>query len=311
VQLLRLVPAIAALVLLTAQAAFAEAPGRVRHSAAPGATGSEHATARGKGATPVRPVALPDDSPWALPPMLVLRARPLAGADEAWLRKRVLRSGRIALSPRARADVSAGRVDAGALALLLRKPKTGAPLLVFRARGLDVQAQETTLWMTRRTVRVLAGLPPRIAPARLLLEPSPGARGDTQGPPKPTAGQLRTLVNTYRAAGYRYGVDWKVLAAINVIETNLGSNQNVSSAGAVGWMQFMPATWRMYGTDANGDGVADPYNPEDAIFSAARYLQAAGAETDIRRALFAYNHANWYVNQVLRIAATIPDAPRS
>jgi hypothetical protein len=309
VKLLRLVPLVAALALLTAHVALADAPGRVRHSAAPGAVATQSTgTARGAAATPIRPVALPDDSPWALPPMLVLRARPLAGADEAWLRKRVLHSARIALSPRALADVSAGRVEAGALALLLRKPKTGAPLLVFHARGLDVRAQETTLWMTRRTVRTLAGLPPRIAPARLLLAPGPGA--DMKGPPRPTAGQLQTLVNTYRAAGYRYGVDWKVLAAINVIETNLGTNQHVSSAGAVGWMQFMPGTWRMYGTDANGDGVADPYNPEDAIYSAARYLQAAGAETDIRRALFAYNHANWYVNLVLRIAATIPDAPR-
>ena len=69
----------------------------------------------------------------------------------------------------------------------------------------------------------------------------------------------------------------------------------------------MPGTWRMYGTDANGDGVADPYDPEDAIFSAARYLDAAGIEQDVRKAVWAYNHANWYVNDVLRMAASIPD----
>ena len=56
-------------------------------------------------------------------------------------------------------------------------------------------------------------------------------------------------------------------------------------------MQFMPSTWRRWGTDASGDGVADPYDPQDAIFSAARYLDAAGARSDLRRAIFAYNHA--------------------
>ncbi len=70
---------------------------------------------------------------------------------------------------------------------------------------------------------------------------------------------------------------WQVLAAINEIETDYGRNLCVSSAGAVGWMQFLPSTWKTWGIDANGDEVADPYNPVDAIFSAARYLQAAGA----------------------------------
>ena len=50
------------------------------------------------------------------------------------------------------------------------------------------------------------------------------------------------------------------------------------SAGAEGWMQFLPAEWAQYGVDANGDGVRDPYNPADAIFAAARYLRAAGGE---------------------------------
>jgi hypothetical protein len=90
-----------------------------------------------------------------------------------------------------------------------------------------------------------------------------------------------------------------VLAAINGIETAFGTNLNVSSAGAVGWMQFMPETWSGYGVDANGDGVADPYNPEDAIFAAASYLRAAGAPVDWYTAVFAYNHADWYVAEVL------------
>ena len=61
-------------------------------------------------------------------------------------------------------------------------------------------------------------------------------------------------------------------------------------------MQFMPASWEAYGVDGNSDGLMDPYNPVDAIFAAARYLKAAGADTDIRKAVFAYNHADWYVD---------------
>ena len=61
----------------------------------------------------------------------------------------------------------------------------------------------------------------------------------------------------------------------------------------------MPATWDGYGVDANGDGVADPYNPEDAIFAAASYLSAAGMPADTYGAIFAYNHADWYVSEVL------------
>lgn len=118
------------------------------------------------------------------------------------------------------------------------------------------------------------------------------------------------LLPIYQAAGIQYGIRWEVLAAINEIETNYGRNLNVSSAGALGWMQFMPATWEMYGTDANGDGVRDPYNPVDAIFAAAKYLKAAGGHDDLRRAIFAYNHADWYVDQVIlraRLVSGVPD----
>jgi soluble lytic murein transglycosylase-like protein len=118
------------------------------------------------------------------------------------------------------------------------------------------------------------------------------------------------LLPIYQAAGIEYGIRWEVLAAINEVETDYGRNLNVSSAGALGWMQFMPATWKSYGVDANGDGTADPFNPVDAIFAAARYLKAAGGQDDIRRAIFAYNHADWYVDAVLlraRVVAGLPD----
>jgi murein DD-endopeptidase MepM/ murein hydrolase activator NlpD len=112
------------------------------------------------------------------------------------------------------------------------------------------------------------------------------------------------LIGLWQRAGSSYGIPWQVLAAINKVESNFGRNMGPSSAGAIGWMQFMPSTWLRWGTDANGDGVADPWNPEDAIFSAARYLAAAGGSSDLYRAVYAYNHADWYVQEVLGLAGT-------
>ena len=79
----------------------------------------------------------------------------------------------------------------------------------------------------------------------------------------------------------------------------------------MGWMQFIPSTWAAYGVDANEDGRKDPYNPVDAICAAARYLRAAGGDHDIRQAIFSYNHADWYVDEVLLYAnqyGRLPDA---
>ena len=117
------------------------------------------------------------------------------------------------------------------------------------------------------------------------------------------------LVPLYRRAAARYNVPWEVLAAINRYETGFGSNLAVSSAGALGWMQFMPGTWRAYGVDGNGDGKADPWHPEDAIPAAARYLAAAGAASDLARAVFSYNHSSAYVAMVLAEAARYATSP--
>jgi hypothetical protein len=117
------------------------------------------------------------------------------------------------------------------------------------------------------------------------------------------------LLPIYQAAGTEYGIRWEILAAINEIETDYGRNLNVSSAGALGWMQFMPATWRQYGVDANRDGKKDPFNPVDAIFAAARYLKAAGYEKSVRQAIFGYNHADWYVDSVMLRARLISGVP--
>ncbi|HEX5929174.1 MAG TPA: lytic murein transglycosylase [Solirubrobacterales bacterium] len=118
------------------------------------------------------------------------------------------------------------------------------------------------------------------------------------------------LIPMYREAAAEYELGPQgpaVLAGINLIETAFGTNLNVSSAGAQGWMQFMPETWAAYGVDANGDGVADPYNPEDAIHAAANYLSASGMPADTYGAIFAYNHADWYVADVLANAGCYAD----
>jgi murein DD-endopeptidase MepM/ murein hydrolase activator NlpD len=134
-------------------------------------------------------------------------------------------------------------------------------------------------------------------PGSVLLPPSllsPPAQ-----PERLSYAQLSTL---WRDAGAAYGVPWQVLAAINKVESNFGRNMGPSSAGAIGWMQFMPSTWLRWGLDADGDGVADPWRAADAIYAAARYLAASGAQTDVARAVYSYNHAQWYVDEVLATA---------
>jgi hypothetical protein len=117
------------------------------------------------------------------------------------------------------------------------------------------------------------------------------------------------LLPIYQAAGTAYGISWQVLAAINQVETDYGRDLSVSSAGAEGWMQFLPAEWAQYGVDANGDGFKDPYNPADAIFTAARYLKAAGGDADIRAAVFSYNHSQAYVQSVMLRAQLLGGTP--
>jgi len=160
----------------------------------------------------------------------------------------------------------------------------------------------------RPPLRHSDGTPSRSNPSFFDALPGPA----TKGVPNFVIQKFRVpifLLPIYQAAGTQYGIRWEVLAAINEIETDYGRNLNVSSAGALGWMQFMPATWRQYGVDANKDGKRDPYNPVDAIFAAAKYLKAAGGDKDIRRAVFAYNHAGWYVDSVMLRAKLLAGVP--
>ena len=150
--------------------------------------------------------------------------------------------------------------------------------------------------------------PPPATPA-LPSASTPNSPGSISVPINFTARPARaesltvsSLQPLWQRAAAAYGVPWQVLAAINKIESNFGQNMGPSSAGAIGWMQFMPDTWLRWGVDADGSGIADPWNAADAIFAAARYLAAAGGQTNISRAIFAYNHADWYVNEVVQLA---------
>jgi hypothetical protein len=113
------------------------------------------------------------------------------------------------------------------------------------------------------------------------------------------------LLPVYRAAAATCdGLEWTVLAAIHKVETGFGRGHAISSAGAKGLMQFMPATWTSYGSDGSGDGVADINNVEDAIYSAAALLCANGAGPPPRlaAAIWSYNHSDSYVVEVLDLA---------
>ena len=125
----------------------------------------------------------------------------------------------------------------------------------------------------------------------------------------PSAGRPDSYIELFKDSAARYcpGLSWTVLAAIGQIESADGQNMGPSTAGALGPMQFLPSTWRPWGIDGFGaTGQPDIMNPFDAVPSAARLLCAEGAASGgqgLRNAIFDYNHATWYVNEVLTLAA--------
>ncbi|WP_162924752.1 CAP domain-containing protein [Rubrobacter indicoceani] len=139
------------------------------------------------------------------------------------------------------------------------------------------------------------GVPPSSPTSYVSQEPSGEAVSDIPS----------DYLSIYRSAAGEYGLDWAVLAAVGKIETDHGRldapgvTSGENSWGAGGPMQFLASTWASVGVDGNGDGVKDRYDPEDAIPGAANYLKLEGAPEDYQSALFAYNHAQWYVDDVL------------
>jgi soluble lytic murein transglycosylase-like protein len=147
-----------------------------------------------------------------------------------------------------------------------------------------------------------------VAPATGGGEPNRGhelrvARQDIVARPvEPISKRRYMKLYVKAAAKYEFARDWYVLAAVGYVESNHGENMGPSSAGAMGPMQFLPSTWKTAGVDGNGDGVANVMDPEDAIPAAASYLRNGGAPDDWYKALFTYNHADWYVKKVLGVA---------
>ena len=130
-------------------------------------------------------------------------------------------------------------------------------------------------------------------------------------PPRRSPARLEQLALYRRAAAGCPGLSWTVLAAIGSIESAHGRSNapgvtsGANFAGAMGPMQFLGSTWAEYGVDGDADGAVDVYNRSDAVFGAARYLCAGGAGRLARlgSAIWDYNHADWYVEDVLALAA--------
>jgi hypothetical protein len=113
-------------------------------------------------------------------------------------------------------------------------------------------------------------------------------------------------LSLYEQAARRYGLEWAILAGIGKVECDHGRDPDpsctkrgaVNSAGAGGPAQFLASTWAEYGVDVDGEGPPDRWDPADAIYGMANYLHASGAPQNYRKAIYAYNHAWWYVNEV-------------
>ncbi len=119
-------------------------------------------------------------------------------------------------------------------------------------------------------------------PAWHIIEPEPADR----------------LLSLYKAAEAETGVPWTYLAAINLIETRTGRITGVSSAGAVGPMQFLPTTWAEC-------CEGDPTDPADAIPGAATYLVVRGGPEDMAKAVRGYNNSGYYVDAVTAVSSVL------
>ena len=162
------------------------------------------------------------------------------------------------------------------------------------------------------TGEVLSLLPPDVrtrarltvsAMATLIagVRPVTSAAGIMTGPPEPPG----ALLADFHEAEQRFGVPWEVLAGVMYVESKFGRALSASTVGAQGPMQFLPSTWAAYGLGG------DIHDPHDAILGAANFLNANGAPGDERRALFAYNHSDRYVEAVLLLADRLRREPRS
>ncbi|GAA3797219.1 hypothetical protein GCM10022226_15750 [Sphaerisporangium flaviroseum] len=182
------------------------------------------------------------------------------------------------------------------VAVLVHTPAGKAAVVSPRIKRLLGRGAQIVVIGAKRTVR------PPVPVAR----PSATRPVAVGRPGSSLVGRPASFLDLYKiSAGVCPGLSWTVLAAIGQVESGHGRNNGPSSAGALGPMQFMPATWKAYGVDGDGDGKADIWSAYDAVPSAARYLCANGAGlggAKLRSAVYRYNHSWDYVNKVLGIA---------
>ena len=194
---------------------------------------------------------------------------------------------------------TAASLGIGAVDLLVNTQTSRQLGLVHRVAAL-ISAPGTSLPRLTAKVRKVLGRSAKIVSLRQQQLPVT----------KATPGQMPgTYLQLFRDSAARYcpGLSWTVLAAIGQIESGDGTNVGPSTAGALGPMQFLPSTWAIWGIDGFGQtGPPDIMNPYDAVPSAARMLCADGAAhggSALSAAIFDYNHAGWYVKEVLALAA--------
>jgi hypothetical protein len=193
----------------------------------------------------------------------------------------------------------AARLDLAGVDLMVNQATSARLGLVHQVAGLISAPAVRLAALTRKVTRIL-GAGGRIEQLRGGQLPA----GSVSAGTRPT-----TYIQLFKASAARYcpGLSWTVLAAIGQIESADGTNVGPSSAGALGPMQFLPSTWARWGIDAFGQtGPPNVMNPYDAVPSAASLLCADGAAaggSSLSHAIFDYNHANWYVSEVLALAA--------
>jgi membrane-bound lytic murein transglycosylase B len=129
---------------------------------------------------------------------------------------------------------------------------------------------------------------PTVLPAWRIIAPEPA----------------QNLLNYYQKAESATGIEWEVLAAVNLVETGMGRIDGISVANAQGPMQFLPTTWAEAGI-----GQGNIRDPHDAIQAAARYLVRRGGLADISKGLWGYNNSDYYGRAVLLYASLMREDP--
>ena len=211
----------------------------------------------------------------------------------------------VSIGHRLGAEGSTGRSTGNHLHYEVRQNGTAidpVPFMAERGAPLDGRAIAPTTQPPERGGQTLASMTSTAAGSFELPAPGEPRLNSLTNPALPIPPDIHAL---YVAAAEKFDLPWTLLAGIGMAETAHGRIRATSSAGAQGLMQFMPATWDIYGVDGNGDGRADILNDADSTMSAANYLTGTGVHngTDgVRDALFAYNRAHWYVNDVLHYA---------